>query len=492
MINSVQSAPGNVLPMKMLPAKVLAKDAGPVSSEGSPAKPTAFHSELESLRSDEETQSGTSPRPPQRKRTPKKDETNPSVPLAAVSDLKKQALPPLALAMPTLQASPASAEDATATQPAQPANSQPREATPEFVDVKKAKALDTKAPKISPTPILSSAAASQVRQGSSAPGEDGTAIRPAEPAKSQPGEAPAEPVDLKPNTPDTNIPDTKTPEIGPTALAFAARLSAPIFSAASVSQIRLQPLPSRQDASSQNPTRPQAATKAPDSRVPDRPPTAVSAVASTGQTEMRRDKQQELPSAVRAASADFVAPPSEPQSSPLPVAPNAQVQSPVPSLAAQLDRVIEPASAPQASSNDIRVSVPDNSGGSTEVRFVEAAGEVRVSVRTANPDIAQTLRGGLDELTHKLSNEGVRTEMWHPGVAAAASQGDFSQRSSQSLSQQSSQQPPQQDQPGSGGQDRGRDGSGNQDSEGRGQRGSQQPKPQWLEELEASTTDRNN
>ena len=131
---------------------------------------------------------------------------------------------------------------------------------------------------------------------------------------------------------------------------------------------------------------------------------------------------------------------------------------------ARAESVIEPPAAPPTSSHDIRVRVPDNNGGSTQVRFVESGGEVRVSVRTTDDGLAQNLRTHLNDLTQRLSDGGMPAEIWKPASSSASSQNDF-------------QQPSQQDGRGSGGQ-----GSGGQS----GQQDRQQKRPAWLDEMEAS------
>ena len=76
----------------------------------------------------------------------------------------------------------------------------------------------------------------------------------------------------------------------------------------------------------------------------------------------------------------------------------------------------EPPAAPPTSTHDIRVRVPDNNGGSTQVRFVESGGEVRVSVRTADEGLAQNLRTHLNDLTQRLSDGGMPAEIWKPAL----------------------------------------------------------------------------
>jgi len=131
---------------------------------------------------------------------------------------------------------------------------------------------------------------------------------------------------------------------------------------------------------------------------------------------------------------------------------------------ARAESVIEPPAAPPTSSHDIRVRVPDNNGGSTQVRFVESGGEVRVSVRTADEGLAQNLRTHLNDLTQRLSDGGMPAEIWKPASSSASSQNEF-------------QQPSQQDGRGSG-----RQGSGGQN----GQPDRQHKRPAWLDEMEAS------
>ena len=160
------------------------------------------------------------------------------------------------------------------------------------------------------------------------------------------------------------------------------------------------------------------------------------------------------------ARTDMVLPQFETVSQPAASSGSAAPQQTAPP--ARAESVIEPPAAPPTSSHDIRVQVPNNNGGSTQVRFVESGGEVRVSVRTADEGLAQNLRTHLNDLTQRLSDGGMPAEVWKP-ASAASSQND--------------QQQPQPDGRGSGGQ-----GSGGQS----GQQDRQQKRPAWLDEMEAS------
>jgi len=123
----------------------------------------------------------------------------------------------------------------------------------------------------------------------------------------------------------------------------------------------------------------------------------------------------------------------------------------------------EPAAAPSSSARDFSVRVPDNRGGSTQVRFVESGGEVRVSVRTSDEGLAQNLRSHLSDLSQRLADGGIPAEIWKPSPEAASSQNHQHQ--------------PDRDGRGSNGQP-----SGGQD----GQPDRQQKRPAWLEEMDAS------
>src|SRR5579871_3717112 len=132
---------------------------------------------------------------------------------------------------------------------------------------------------------------------------------------------------------------------------------------------------------------------------------------------------------------------------------------------------IEPAASkpvePSSSSRDFTVRIPAATERGTNVRFVERGTEVHVSVRTADSELAQLLRGGLGDLTGKLQHTGVQAEVWRPGSQTSNSD---SQNASQNESS---------DQRGSGGR---RNQSGAQRD---GQDQPSEDKPRWVEELES-------
>ncbi len=120
--------------------------------------------------------------------------------------------------------------------------------------------------------------------------------------------------------------------------------------------------------------------------------------------------------------------------------------------------------APAASSHDITVRIADAGEHGADIRFVEHAGEVRVSVKTADPEMAQTLRGGLNDFANRMEQTGIRTEVWRPGADANSSQNaqdQFDQKGRQQNRERDSQQGSPQDNANSS-------------------------KPRWVEELETS------
>jgi len=56
-----------------------------------------------------------------------------------------------------------------------------------------------------------------------------------------------------------------------------------------------------------------------------------------------------------------------------------------------------------------------------DVRLTERSGEVRVAVRTPDPQLAGSLREDLPQLSARLEQTGFRAETWHPTVSEAPS-----------------------------------------------------------------------
>lgn len=126
---------------------------------------------------------------------------------------------------------------------------------------------------------------------------------------------------------------------------------------------------------------------------------------------------------------------------------------------------------PQAATNshDITVRIPDASDQGTAIRFLERGGEIHVSVRTGDAEMAQTLRGGLNDLANRFENGGIQAEIWQPGSNA-------------SFTQSGSQQPFANPDSSNG---------NSQSGSNSEQESDQRNKPRWVEELENSIGDIN-
>ncbi len=288
------------------------------------------------------------------------------------------------------------------------------------------------------------------------------ALSPAEAAltqsrNSQPSanEAPA------PEQPASQV-DLKLPAVPPDPAASAVRETldpapAPAPAAVLAFAARMSPAPQKPSNTDSTPA-PRLAPSLPFERIPIRYTPAAQIIQTAEDSDPEMGRISRLPE----TRADLAFSHFESEHQASPVSDPAPAPESVPT--ARAERVIEPAAAPPASAHDIRVRVPDNNGGATQVRFVETGGEVKVSVRADDPTLAQTLRTHLNDLSQRLADGGIPAEIWKPGSAAA--------------SQESSHQNPDREGRGSQGQQSGAHGGQQQNRDDR--------RPAWLEELEAS------
>ncbi len=80
--------------------------------------------------------------------------------------------------------------------------------------------------------------------------------------------------------------------------------------------------------------------------------------------------------------------------------------------ASQMEPLIETQTpAATGSGHDITISLPDATERGMDLRFVERAGEVHVSIRTSDAEAAQTLRSGINDLTGRMEHAGMRAEV---------------------------------------------------------------------------------
>ena len=80
---------------------------------------------------------------------------------------------------------------------------------------------------------------------------------------------------------------------------------------------------------------------------------------------------------------------------------------------------IEPRPIAVSSPREITVRLADLQDRATDVRFVERAGQVHVSVRTSDADFGRTLRSGLNDLITRLDHAGIRAELSRGSDGAA-------------------------------------------------------------------------
>jgi len=253
------------------------------------------------------------------------------------------------------------------------------------------------------------------------------------------------------------------PATSPSALAFAARLTA-------VQQ------PNETDSTiPKNPTQLSVGSDGPvATRIPVRY-AATPQIIQRAEQKYSGDLESQVdpieyagPAFDRSARPDYIVPGSPAANDTAKFSQSQPIPDPLPTP--RTERVIEPPAAAPTSSRDIRVQVPDNNGGTTQVRFLETGGEVRVSVRTADTGLAQSLRSHLNDLSLRLAEGGVPAEIWKPAPGAASSQND--QHHS--------------DREGRGSEGRHSGSDSGKHSGSQSDQQDQQERPAWLEEMEAS------
>jgi hypothetical protein len=133
---------------------------------------------------------------------------------------------------------------------------------------------------------------------------------------------------------------------------------------------------------------------------------------------------------------------------------------------------VQPQAAP-TQLKDVSFRIPQADGSSVQLRLTTQAGELKVAVHAASPDLNQGLRDSLSDLTKKLSDSGFHAETWRPGVAATAApmESDATRNQNQSGSDTN---------------------TGDQQSQSRQQSrddqdDNQSRKPKWAEEFDNST-----
>lgn len=120
---------------------------------------------------------------------------------------------------------------------------------------------------------------------------------------------------------------------------------------------------------------------------------------------------------------------------------------------------------------EISLKMAGADSGSVDLRISERAGKVHVDVRTADGNLARSLRADLGDLVGRLENRGLKTETWTPGAQASVKSGR-----AETSSEHDSEHAP----GGGGGQQNQRD---NQQRRSR-----QQHEPDWVGQLKTGTS----
>ncbi|MBV8829426.1 MAG: hypothetical protein JO108_09405 [Acidobacteriaceae bacterium] len=135
---------------------------------------------------------------------------------------------------------------------------------------------------------------------------------------------------------------------------------------------------------------------------------------------------------------------------------------------------LEPELSSNSSINHVQVQLQGDNNQRVDVRLVDNNGELRVSVRTSDANLAQSLGERIPELTSRLDSQRLHSEVWTPGASpqgrteSSATSFSNSQSGNSSASNYSSN-------------------SGGQGNNSRGQNGNPN-QPDWLDELEGLPT----
>lgn len=122
--------------------------------------------------------------------------------------------------------------------------------------------------------------------------------------------------------------------------------------------------------------------------------------------------------------------------------------------------------APAAPLNEVSVRVAGPDQTSASIHLVDRAGELTVAVRSTDTQLADVLRGNVDQLSARLNASGWNAELWRPGTVQPAARSEASaQDSSGERSESQSQQL--------------------RDQTRRDSQNNQQKRPDWVEEFYA-------
>ncbi len=123
------------------------------------------------------------------------------------------------------------------------------------------------------------------------------------------------------------------------------------------------------------------------------------------------------------------------------------------------------AAAPGEPVRNIRLQLAGENNQRVDIRLVDVAGEMRVSVRAGDTRLAQTLQEHIPDLANRLEGQQVRAEIWTPRTESPSSSNGSNQN-------------------GAGGQPRGGGDSSGGDGQRRQGNGQQRNQPDWVDDYE--------
>lgn len=218
--------------------------------------------------------------------------------------------------------------------------------------------------------------------------------------------------DQGPDTSDLRVEVSSTAPNSLNPVAFEAKLSPTVSSAASAGTAA-QPVSQPSDQSGSRSSSDWAAAES--NALPEQPAAApkIEALFATGVTPA--PAQPSNPTAPHAETHGAGAPEASP-------------------AADRMQPLIEAPAPITGSGHSITVKVPGTTSDTgIDLRFVDRGGDIHLSVRTPSADLAQELRGGLNDLVGKLEHAGIRAEVSN----TAASQGSSSDSSANQSKNQS-------------------------------------------------------
>jgi hypothetical protein len=160
-------------------------------------------------------------------------------------------------------------------------------------------------------------------------------------------------------------------------------------------------------------------TSTPKSKEPlsSQPQTDRDTAPAPDQPEAPSTQEQTVVAAAATATRDVIAASAPPQTAE-PVSASHAIDQ-----AAPVETVSK---APAAPVNEISVRVAGPDQTSASIHMVDRSGELTVAVRSSDTQLADALRGNVEQLSARLNSGGWNAEVWRPGTVQSASRSEAS------------------------------------------------------------------